>query len=61
MVNELATPCLIFVTASLYSIPFNLSLKTPVMDEVVCSTDCIANSIAWTAYAFRVSSNPLYI
>jgi hypothetical protein len=60
-INELVTPCLIFVTASLCSIPFNLSLNTPVIDDVVYSTDWIANSIAWTAWAFSVSSNPLNI
>jgi hypothetical protein len=41
--------------------PFNLSRNTPVIDEVVSSTDLIAISIAYTAYAFNVSSYPLKI
>jgi hypothetical protein len=61
IVNELWTPCLILVTASCCSIPFNLSRNTPVIDEVVSSTDLIAISIAYTAYAFNVSSYPLKI
>ena len=30
------------------------------IEEVVCSTESIANWIAWIAYTFMVSSNPLY-
>jgi hypothetical protein len=44
--KELLTPCLILLTASRYSIPFNLSLNTPVIEEVVASTESIANYIA---------------
>jgi hypothetical protein len=57
--NELLTPCLILLTASLCSIPFKRSLNTPVIDETVSSIDWIAIWIAWTACAFNVSSYPL--
>jgi len=43
MVNELLIPVCTFVTASLYCIPFNLSLNTPVIEEAVYSTESIAN------------------
>nr|DAD59428.1 MAG TPA: hypothetical protein [Bacteriophage sp.]DAP08569.1 MAG TPA: hypothetical protein [Bacteriophage sp.] len=39
-------PILTLVTASLYSIPFNLSLNTPVIDDVVYSIASIATCIA---------------
>ena len=54
-------PILTLVTASLYSIPFNLSLNTPVIDDVVYSIASIATCIAWTAYVLTVLSNPLKI
>ncbi|MGN0966441.1 MAG: hypothetical protein ACI4OP_02470 [Candidatus Coprovivens sp.] len=41
--NELFYPIFTLVTASLCSIPFNLSRNTPVMDDVVCSTASIAS------------------
>jgi hypothetical protein len=57
--KELFIPAWIFVTASLCCIPFNLSLKTPVIEEAVCSIESITNWMACTAYTFTVSSNPL--
>ena len=42
-INELLIPVCTFVTASLYCIPFNLSLKTPVIDDVVYSIESIAS------------------
>jgi len=60
-INELLIPVWTLVTASLYCIPFNLSLNTPVIEDVVYSTESIANWIAWTAYTLIVSSNPLNI
>ena len=59
--NELFCPIFTLVTASLCSIPFSLSLNTPVIEEVVYSTESIANYIAWIACAFTVLSNPLNI
>jgi len=41
--------------------PLRRSLKTPVIEEHVYSIASIAIWIAWTAWAFTVSSNPLKI
>nr|DAH58409.1 MAG TPA: hypothetical protein [Bacteriophage sp.] len=43
IINELFYPILTLVTASLYSMPFSLSLKTPVIDEATCSTWSMAS------------------
>jgi len=61
IVNELLIPVWTLVTASLCWIPLSLSLNTPVIEEAVCSIESIANWIAWIAYTFIVSSNPLNI
>jgi len=46
MVNEFLAPASTLDTASFCVIPFNLSLNTPVIDDVVCSIESIANWIA---------------
>ena len=59
--NELFYPIFTLVTASLCSIPLSRSLKTPVIDETVCSIASIAIWIAYTACVLTVLSNPLKI
>lgn len=61
IIKELFYPILTLVTASFASIPFSLSLKTPVIEDTVASTASIANYIAYTAWDLTVSSKPLKI